>query len=201
MSEVSQGPGWWQASDGKWYPPQTQPAPPPGQPPDGYQQPYGFQQPYGYQQQGYGYSYGPTYVYSGFWRRVGAAVLDGLILSVPTGIIGAIAGAGQFNASVNYGYAPGVSALLNLLNTAIGVAYYAILEGTRGQTLGKMALGIKVVDADTGGFIGIPRGIGRYFARILSAIALGLGYLWMLWDPRKQCWHDKLVRSVVIRTQ
>jgi uncharacterized RDD family membrane protein YckC len=80
------------------------------------------------------------------------------------------------------------------------VAYYAILEGTRGQTLGKMALGIKVVDADNGGFIGIPRGIGRYFARILSAIVLGLGYLWMLWDPRKQCWHDKLVRSVVIRT-
>jgi uncharacterized RDD family membrane protein YckC len=127
-------------------------------------------------------------------------VIDGLLLSVPTGIIGAIVGADQFNAGVSYGYAPGVSALLNLINTVIGVAYYAGLEGTRGQTLGKMAVGIKVVDADTGGFIGVPRGIGRYFARILSAIALGLGYLWMLWDPRKQCWHDKLVRSVVIRT-
>jgi uncharacterized RDD family membrane protein YckC len=189
MSEVSQGPGWWQASDGKWYPPQSQTPPPFGQP------------EYGYQQHGYGYSYGPAYSYSGFWRRVGAAVLDGLILSVPTGIIGAVAGADQFNAGVTYGYAPGVSAALNLLNTVIGVAYYAVLEGTRGQTLGKMAVGIKVVDADGGGLIGIPRGIGRYFARILSAIALGLGYLWMLWDPRKQCWHDKLVRSIVVRTQ
>jgi uncharacterized RDD family membrane protein YckC len=194
MSDTSQGPGWWQASDGKWYPPQ------PAAAPTGTYPPSPGQPPYGYQQQGYGYSYGPTYAYSGFWRRVGAAVLDGLILSVPTGILGVIAGADQFNASVSYGYSPGTSAALNLLNTVIGVAYYAILEGTRGQTLGKMALGIKVVDADNGGFIGIPRGIGRYFARILSAIVLGLGYLWMLWDPRKQCWHDKLVRSVVIRT-
>jgi uncharacterized RDD family membrane protein YckC len=204
LSDAPQGPGWWQASDGKWYPPQALTPPPPGayaQPPGGpYAQPTG-QGPYSYQQHGYGYAYGPTFTYSGFWRRVGAALIDGLLLSVPTGIIGAIAGAGQFNAGVSYGYAPGVSALLNLLNTVIGVAYYAILEGTRGQTVGKMAVGIKVVDADTGGFIGIPRGIGRYFARILSAIVLGLGYLWMLWDARKQCWHDKLVRSVVVRTQ
>ena len=189
MSDFSPGPGWWQASDGKWYPPDAQPGGPPGQ------------APFGYQQQGYGYSYGPAYVYAGFWPRVGAAILDGLVLSVPLAIIGAIIGAGQVNAGVSYGYSPGTSAALNLFNTAVGVAYYAILEGTRGQTLGKMALGIKVVDADTSGFIGVPRGIGRYFARILSAIVFGLGYLWMLWDPRKQCWHDKLVRSVVIRTQ
>jgi uncharacterized RDD family membrane protein YckC len=195
MSDVSQGPGWWQAANGKWYPPQPQPVPGAGYPP-----PVG-QGAYGYQQQGYGYSYGPSHAaYSGFWRRVGAALLDGLILSVPTAILGALLGAGQFNTGVSYGYSPGTSAALNLLNTVIGVAYYACMEGSRGQTLGKMALGIKVVDADTGGFIGIPRGIGRYFARLLSAIAIGLGYLWMLWDPRKQCWHDKLVRSVVVRT-
>ena len=181
-------------------PPPGQYPPPGGEPPPGQYPPPGGQPPYGYQQQGYGYSYGPTYSYSGFWRRVGAVVLDGLILSVPTAIIGAAVGASQFSAGVGYGYSPGANAAVNLVNTLIGVAYYAILEGTRGQTLGKMAVGIKVVDADTGGFIGIPRGIGRYFARILSAIALGLGYLWMLWDGRKQCWHDKLVRSVVVRT-
>jgi uncharacterized RDD family membrane protein YckC len=126
-------------------------------------------------------------------------LLDGLILSVPSGILGAAVGAGRFAAGTSYGYNPGAGAALNLVNTIIGVAYYAYLEGTRGQTVGKMVAGIKVIDADTGGLIGVPRGIGRYFARILSAIALGLGYLWMLWDPRKQCWHDKLVRSVVVR--
>ena len=89
---------------------------------------------------------------------------------------------------------------VTLINIVVGVAYYAFFEGTRGQTVGKMALGIKVIDADTGGYIGVPRGIGRYFARFLSGIVFALGYLWMLWDDRNQCWHDKLVRSVVVRT-
>lgn len=190
MSDTPQGPGWWQASDGKWYPPQEQPFP----------QAATGQAPYGYQQHGYGYSYGPTFAYSGFWRRVAAALLDGLIVSVPTRIISTVASAGESGATIGYGLTPGASLAVSLINTIIGVSYYAYLEGTRGQTVGKMALGIKVVDADGGGMIGIPRGIGRYFARILSAIVFGLGYLWMLWDGRKQCWHDKLVRSVVIRS-
>jgi uncharacterized RDD family membrane protein YckC len=42
------------------------------------------------------------------------------------------------------------------------------------------------------------RGLVRELGRILSAIPFYLGYLWMLWDPEKQTWHDKLVRSVVV---
>ena len=42
-------------------------------------------------------------------------------------------------------------------------------------------------------------GIGRYFARWLSAIPLLLGYFWMLWDPKKQTWHDKLVSTIVVK--
>jgi len=176
----------------------SDPFPPPGDqsppPPPGSAPP-----PYGYQQQGYGYSYGPTYTYSGFWRRVAAYFIDGVVLSVPLMVLGAIAGTSGFVTGANYN--PSADVALNILSSIAGVAYYAVLEGTRGQTLGKMAVGIKVVDGDTAGFIGIPRGVGRYFARILSGLALGLGYLWMLWDPRKQTWHDKLVRSVVVRTQ
>ena len=184
MSDYSQGPGWWQASDGKWYPPEQAP---------------GSQGPFTYTQHGYGYSYGPAFTYSGFWRRVGAYVIDGLILSVPTNIIRVAASAGSGGTFIGP-LSPGASIAVTLINTIIGVAYYAWLDGTRGQTVGKMVAGIKVVDADSGGFIGVPRGIGRYFARILSGIVLGLGFLWMLWDERKQCWHDKLVRSVVVRT-
>lgn len=46
---------------------------------------------------------------------------------------------------------------------------------------------------------GVGRAIGRGFARYLSAIPCGLGYLWMLWDPQKQTWHDKITDTVVIR--
>jgi uncharacterized RDD family membrane protein YckC len=179
-------------------PPGEQPAPPPPgsfPPPSGHQQPYGYQP--GYQQQGYGYSYGPTYTYAGFWRRAGAAVLDGLVLMIPSSIINAAAG-GNVSATVGYGFTPGQAAIANVLTTLLGVAYYAWFEGVRGQTPGKMALGLRVINQDTGQYIGIGRGIGRYFARWLSAIPILLGYFWMLWDPRKQCWHDKLVRNVVV---
>jgi uncharacterized RDD family membrane protein YckC len=165
------------------------PPPPPGQAGFGY----------GYQQQGYGYSYGPGYRYAGFWIRFAASLLDGLILGVPVAILGAAFGSSGF--AFGPGYNPGAQAVLNILNTVVGVLYYGLLEGgPTGQTLGKRICGIKVIDADTGAPIGYGRGIGRYFARILSGLALGLGYLWMLWDPRKQTWHDKLVRSVVVRS-
>src|SRR4051812_18820068 len=163
-------------------PPGEQPPPPP--PPGSYPPPPGHQQPYGYQQQGYGYTYGPSYTYSGFWRRAAALILDSLLLSIPNSIINAAAGGGTLSAGVGYGFSPGQAAVASLLTTLLGIAYYAYFEGVRGQTIGKMALGIRVIDADTGAYIGIGRGVGRYFARILSAIAFGLGYFWMLWDPR-----------------
>ena len=188
MSDTQQGPGWWQASDGKWYPPDQQPGPAPGQ------------VPYGYTQHGYGYSYGPSAVYSGFWRRVGAYFVDSIIVGIPTNLVRIVASAGSGGTFIGP-LSPGTSVAVTVINFAVGVTYFAWLDGTRGQTVGKMAFGIKVVDVDTSDVIGAGRGVGRYFARILSGLALGLGFLWMLWDDRKQCWHDKLVRSVVIRTQ
>jgi uncharacterized RDD family membrane protein YckC len=82
----------------------------------------------------------------------------------------------------------------------IGVlVYWAKLEGGSGQTLGKRALGIRTVDVATGGPIGSARAIGRYFARILSALPCFLGYLWAAWDPQKQAWHDKIVNTYVVK--
>jgi uncharacterized RDD family membrane protein YckC len=80
-----------------------------------------------------------------------------------------------------------------------GLYYYAMMEGKSGQTVGKKALGIRVVDPVTGGPIGVGRGIGRYFARMISAIPFYLGYLWAIWDPKKQAWHDKMVNDLVVK--
>ena len=91
---------------------------------------------------------------------------------------------------------PLVGSLIGLIG---GIAYYTMLEGgPKGQTLGKMALGIRVIDLARGGPIGYGRGFIRYIGRIASAIVLLLGYLWMLWDPEKQTWHDKFAGSVVV---
>ena len=89
--------------------------------------------------------------------------------------------------------------LLFIVAFVAGIYYFAKLEGSSGQTVGKKALGIRVVDAATGGPIGTGRGVGRYFARIVSGIPFYLGYLWAIWDPKKQAWHDKMVNDLVVK--
>jgi uncharacterized RDD family membrane protein YckC len=79
------------------------------------------------------------------------------------------------------------------------IFYWGKFEGERGQTPGKKALGIRVVDQTTGRPIGFGRAVGRMFARYLSSQVVYLGYLWMLWDDNQQTWHDKIVRSIVVK--
>jgi uncharacterized RDD family membrane protein YckC len=126
---------------------------------------------------------GPSGPRAGFWRRFAAAFLDGLIL----GVIGFIGGVilGSDNAA-------------NVAGLLLGIAYYTYLEGSTGQTLGKKALGIRVIDLKGGGSIGYGRAFIRYIGRFVSGIVLLLGYLWMLWDKEKQTWHDKFANSVVV---
>jgi uncharacterized RDD family membrane protein YckC len=61
-----------------------------------------------------------------------------------------------------------------------------------------MTLGIRVLGLDTGGSIGYGRAFLRWVMSIVSAIVLLIGYLWMLWDREKQCWHDKVANAVVV---
>ena len=118
-----------------------------------------------------------------FGQRLVAFVIDVILV----GIVGVI-----IELTVN-------NDLAGLVSLAIGVAYYGWLEGSpSGQTIGKRTMGIRVYDLRQGGQIGTGRAIGRYFARWLSTIPCFLGYFWMLWDKEKQCWHDKLVGSVVV---
>jgi uncharacterized RDD family membrane protein YckC len=130
------------------------------------------------------YTSGPSGPRSGFWQRVGAWILDALILLIPSIILLLILKNG---------------ALYQLLSTLISLAYFTYFEGgPTGQTIGKKALGIRVYDFRQGGAIGYGRGFLRQIGKYLSAIPLGLGYLWMLWDKEKQCWQDKIAGTVVV---
>jgi uncharacterized RDD family membrane protein YckC len=119
---------------------------------------------------------------AGFWQRFAAALVDGIIVGATSAIL--------YTVLKSAGEALGI---------LLSIAYYVYLEGgPTGQTLGKRALAIRVVDIDTGGPIGYRRALIRYVGRIVSALVIYLGYLSMLWDREKQCWHDKFASDVVV---
>ena len=64
-----------------------------------------------------------------------------------------------------------------------------------------MAIGARIVDADTVRNISIGKAIARYLSYFISAIGLLIGYIWIGFDPKKQGWHDHIARTVVIRSK
>ena len=180
-------------------PPPAYGAPTYGSPPPAYQPSY---------QQGYG---APT-DYAGFGSRLGSMLIDGLIgalFSLPA-IIALFAGPKEIRLCeiddqqrlCEVPTAAG-SALLGVLLAAGVIGYYVILCRMlgRGQSWGMKATHTRLVGADDGQPIGFGRALGRQlFAGFISGNLCLLGYLWMLWDKRKQTWHDKIVSSVVVKT-
>jgi uncharacterized RDD family membrane protein YckC len=76
--------------------------------------------------------------------------------------------------------------------------YFAVCESSSWQgTLGKLALGIRVTDMQ-GAKISFPRALGRYPAKYLSALILGIGFLMVAWTQRKQGLHDLIAGTLVL---
>lgn len=134
--------------------------------------------------------------YAGFPRRAGGYVLDSLIsglLFSPFLLAMRLSG-GWVEDRIDSGalFTWGVPGYVLVL----GLIVY--LEGEKGWTPGKRILGMRVEDANRGGTIGWPRALLRRFAFLVSALPFYLGFLWSIWDRRRQAFHDKIVRSVVV---
>ncbi len=148
-----------------------------------------------------------------WWKRLLAIIIDGLILGVPVFIFLLIIGASANNTTTTTTNNQSVSSaplvgffVLILLASIPGLIYYGLMNGSkRGQTVGKMAMGIAVRDARTGGPIGVGRGFGRFAIMQVFYFLLFIPYLIdnlsPLWDVRRQAWHDKVVHSVVVETR
>ena len=148
--------------------------------------------------------------FAGFWSRLGAVIIDGLIgavFSIPA-FIALFAGPSEIRGctidgvrglcEVPTGATIGLAGLLWLTGT-IGFLVLYCKKVSQGQSWGHKATGVRIVDAASGASISAGRVFGRQFARLLSGAVCYLGYLWMLWDPKKQTWHDKIVGTVVVR--
>lgn len=222
MSDVSQGPGWWQASDGRWYPPEQAPGaqlPPPAPQAGPHGQPYGQGQgqPYGQGQgQPYGQPYGQGYAgYSGHgtavhgapggygtaawplatWgERVIATLIDGAISFVVTLAV-VIVGSILMAASTALGTLVLVVGYLGAIAFGIYIAY---MNGAVGQSPGKKLTGIKVIGEHSGQPIGGGMGIVRAIAHTVDGLVCYIGYLLPLWDDKRQTIADKIMKTVVV---
>ena len=121
--------------------------------------------------------------YAGFWIRTGAYLIDGILLWVVQVVMAIMLGQAAILASV--------------ISIFLTVGYFAIMESSANQaTLGKMAVGIKVGDYN-GGQLSFGNALGRYFAKILSALILCIGFMMVGWDDKNQGLHDKLANTYV----
>jgi uncharacterized RDD family membrane protein YckC len=134
-------------------------------------------------------------VYAGFWPRLAAFLVDTVLLALAGAALGALLGVVMSLSGVPQEW---IELYANLLGTLLGLLYYILMESSRRQgTVGKILLGIKVVDY-AGGRISVARATARYFARIPSALLLMMGYLMMLWTRRRQTLHDLLCATLVV---
>src|SRR6266511_2402584 len=190
-------------------PPPSYPPPPPSYPPpdQGYGQPG--QGAYGPPGQGYGPPAPGAYpsaqgeqpgYYMGHqlanWiQRVGAYLIDFAAYFVAV-VVAAVL---QANAGPDgSGTAVLISSLLYLAAIGIWIYNRCILAGRTGQSWGKQALGLKLLRMDNGQPIGGGMAFVRDIAHILDSLPCYLGYLWPIWDNRRQTFADKVISTVVI---
>jgi uncharacterized RDD family membrane protein YckC len=151
--------------------------------------------------------------YAGFWLRVVAHLIDGLVIGVVFGIlclIGiAFVGMGALRAAIEGLDNPDAGLPVAIIGMFIfvGIAavfaswiYFAYMESSPNQgTLGKMALGLIVTDLE-GRRISFGRATGRYFAKVITGmIPFGIGYMMAGFTEKKQALHDMIVGTLVLR--
>ena len=137
--------------------------------------------------------------YASRWLRFFAAVIDFVVLAVVMAILGAV---GVVDALPG-GRAGDASAVGNIVQAIVGFGYYVAMTAAFGATLGKMALGMRVADADGNrpGFGAVAVVMREVVGKIVSALVILIGFFWILVDDRRQGWHDKIGGTFVVKAK
>ncbi len=140
-------------------------------------------------------------VYAGFWIRVGAKIIDVIILYA-LGFVVSLLGLFMTGIPFSGGQIPmhfmASNILIAMISWVIQIAYPIYFLGKYGATLGKMACGLKVVRPD-GEKISYARACGRAFAEGVSSLTLGIGYIMVALDEEKRSLHDRICDTRVIK--
>ena len=147
--------------------------------------------------------------YASFGRRAVANIIDVIILALaiylPLFVIGFFIGISGSSNNINNSQGPTgfiLSIIQQLITIGANILYPLYFIGSRGQTPGKMIVKIKVLRLDQKE----PPGYTTAFLReivgkILSSMVFALGYFWMLWDDKKQTWHDKIASTIAVKAE
>lgn len=144
----------------------------------------------------------PREEYGGFWRRVGAYIIDAIIMYLPVAYTTSALGLPVFvppdtTPEQLRAMAPQL-AQGAIVSLGINWMYYALLESSPWQaTIGKIAFNMVVTDLD-GNRISFARATGRYFGIILSSLILFIGLMMAGWTEKKQALHDMLAGCLVV---
>jgi len=159
--------------------------PPPPPPPGGMAPP---PPPMGYMP---AQSYAPAARYGGFWIRVVAYIIDGVIIGVVAGIIDAILHINLTDPQ-NPSYTAGSG-----VNLVLSFAYFVGMWTYQGATLGQRIFKLKVVDANSGQPIAFGKAAVRWIGLLVSFLVCFVGVIWVAFDARKQGWMDKIAGTLV----
>ena len=131
--------------------------------------------------------------YAGFWRRVGAAIIDWLLLAGFGFVIATILGV-----DLTKQHSAQFETIVNLIGLIEYWLYFAILECSKLQaSVGKRFLRLRVTDL-SGERISFGKATGRHFGKIVSFVILLIGFLMVGWTEKKQGLHDKMAGTLVI---
>lgn len=151
----------------------------------------------------------PTIRYAGFWIRFAASIIDSILVMIvilpifefffgnTSSISSSLSDSSGFS-SYNFESISTLSGSGQLLYFLTVLAVVILFWIYRSATPGKMLLGLKIINAKTGGAITKRQGIVRYLGYYVSTLFFALGFIWAGFDRRKQGWHDKMAGTLVI---
>jgi uncharacterized RDD family membrane protein YckC len=134
----------------------------------------------------------------GFGHRLAAFLLDAVIVGFFSLVLGVIVGIAGFLVQwLTPGYVEHLERLIVICGIIFSLVYYIVAWSRSGQTIAKTTLGIKVVGPDgqppSGG-----QAVLRYVGYLVSAVVVSLGFIWILFDSKRQGWHDKIAKTYVV---
>ena len=131
---------------------------------------------------------------AGFWIRVAASIIDTIVILIVTMPLLLVIYGNEYWTSQEMVKGPAHFLIAYVFPAVATIALWILFGGTPG----KLVCGLRVVDVQTGEYLALWQGIVRYLGYFVSMIPLFLGFLWVAWDARKQGFHDKLARSLVV---